>query len=195
VNLTKLYETQKTLDERIIKEKGLEGQDLLPEKILALLTELGELSNEWRGFKFWSIDRNPRLQYFEDYELPLAEVCGLEQSYPLLEEFVDCIHFFISIALELEIDPEDFVVTCDYTQSTTTKTFNRVFSTVSSLDILMDESRVEMFTAEDIQQTLHEAFSCFVGLGEKFLCFTWEQVETAYFAKNAINHTRQDMGY
>jgi len=36
MDLTKLFKAQKELDERIVKEKGLEGQDLLDKKILAL---------------------------------------------------------------------------------------------------------------------------------------------------------------
>lgn len=39
MNLEKLFEMQRVLDERIIKEKGLEGQNLLPQKILALQVE------------------------------------------------------------------------------------------------------------------------------------------------------------
>src|SRR5690554_4670233 len=62
MNLTKLFELQRKLDEHIIKEKGLEGEDLLPKKILALQVELGELANEWRGFKFWSEDQEPNIR-------------------------------------------------------------------------------------------------------------------------------------
>lgn len=57
MNLIKLFEMQKVLDDRIVREKRLEGRDTLPEKILALQVELGECANEWRGFKFWSEDR------------------------------------------------------------------------------------------------------------------------------------------
>lgn len=39
MNLEKLFATQKKLDERIVKEKGLQGQDLLDKKILALQVE------------------------------------------------------------------------------------------------------------------------------------------------------------
>nr|QRZ17780.1 dUTP diphosphatase [Virgibacillus sp. AGTR] len=56
MNLNKLFPIQKELDTRIEREKGLEGQNLLDKKILALQVELGELANEWRGFKFWSKD-------------------------------------------------------------------------------------------------------------------------------------------
>ncbi|MGE6624638.1 dUTP diphosphatase [Bacillus pumilus] len=60
MNLLKMFEMQKELDDRIIREKGLEGQDLLPGLILALQVELAECANEWRGFKFWSNDQQPR---------------------------------------------------------------------------------------------------------------------------------------
>jgi len=36
MNLAKLFETQKLLDNRIVDEHNLHGQDLLPQKILAL---------------------------------------------------------------------------------------------------------------------------------------------------------------
>ena len=36
MNLAKLFETQKLLDDRIVDEHNLYGQDLLPQKILAL---------------------------------------------------------------------------------------------------------------------------------------------------------------
>jgi len=39
MNLTKLFEAQAELDKRIVEEKGLQGQNLLDEKILALQVE------------------------------------------------------------------------------------------------------------------------------------------------------------
>jgi len=39
MNLTELFQIQGKLDERIIKQHGLEGQDLLDKKILALQVE------------------------------------------------------------------------------------------------------------------------------------------------------------
>ena len=47
LDFKKLFEMQGALDAHIINEKELEGQDLLPMKILALQVELGELANEW----------------------------------------------------------------------------------------------------------------------------------------------------
>src|SRR5690625_7095831 len=65
MNLTKLFETQRELDNKIVEEKGLQGQDLLDKKILALQVELGELAQNWRGFKFWSEDQEPNNTGYE----------------------------------------------------------------------------------------------------------------------------------
>src|SRR5690625_2038703 len=98
MNLNKLFEAQRKLDERIVKEKGLENEDLLDKKILALLVELGELANKYRGFKFWSEDQEPNTKvYYGPPELPDV---GTYKN-PLLEEYVDCLHFILSIGNNL----------------------------------------------------------------------------------------------
>src|SRR5579875_595315 len=110
MNLTKLFEIQRALDDRIVKEKGLAGKDLVPMKLLALQVELGELANEWRGFKFWSEDQEPRLSnpncdlcegsgvYEKVTDMPdYPEVLTCVCASPLLEEYVDCLHFILSI--------------------------------------------------------------------------------------------------
>ena len=63
MNLEKLFQMQKELDARILEEHPVqEGEDRLAKKILALLVELGELANEWRGCKYWSNDQEPRTE-------------------------------------------------------------------------------------------------------------------------------------
>src|SRR5690625_5583674 len=109
MDLQKLFKAQRELDNRIVKEKELEGQDLLDKKILALLVELGELANEARFFKFWSENQEPNTECVcelcegrkkisaltdtgsagETYEVDV--VCPLCEGYdndktPLLEE-------------------------------------------------------------------------------------------------------------
>jgi dimeric dUTPase (all-alpha-NTP-PPase superfamily) len=81
MNLKRLFEIQKQLDNHIIENKGLQGQDLLEEKVLALKVELGELANELpEVFKFWSNKKN-------NYE-------------KALKEYVDGLHFILSIGLD-----------------------------------------------------------------------------------------------
>src|SRR5690625_3524767 len=110
MNLQKLFDAQKKLDDHIRKEKGLEGQDLLDKKILALQVELGELAQEWRGFKFWSEDREPRYEtveiYVHGYDGPGQSTrASIEeyQRWPIEEEYVDCLHFLLSIGNDLKI--------------------------------------------------------------------------------------------
>src|SRR5690606_3046979 len=104
MNLAKLFEMQRFLDEHINKEKGLEGQHLLDKKILALHVELGGLAQNWRGFKFWSEDQEPRYEtveiYVHGYDGPGQDTRASIQEYqaqPILEEYVDCLHFILSI--------------------------------------------------------------------------------------------------
>src|SRR5690625_2846559 len=104
MNLEKLFQAQKELDDRIIKEKGLKGRDLLDKKILALQVELGELANEWEMFKFWKENPEPR-NYCMACEIPEVEAHDCHNS--LLEEYVDSLHFILSIGLEMDFDPEE----------------------------------------------------------------------------------------
>lgn len=46
MNINTLFKKQKELDEHIIKEKGLEGQDLLKKKTVALICELYEMKKK-----------------------------------------------------------------------------------------------------------------------------------------------------
>lgn len=211
MNLTKLFETQRALDARIVKEKGLEGQDLVPMKILALQVELGELANEWRGFKFWSKDREPRTQILlfcsvcdgtgdlnhekiqEDaegsggHEYIDCEDCSAtgkgDFMNPLLEEYVDCLHFILSIGNDLGFnDAKPYLV--------------RVMKTLGMISVVFKSTVfLEMPGGRDYKWFHYEnLISNFLSLG-KALGFTWEQIETAYFAKNEINHERQQNGY
>src|SRR5690625_1795201 len=117
MDLQKLFKAQRELDNRIVKEKELEGQDLLDKKILALLVELGELANEWRGFKFWSDNQKPNTSSYkcsecgfvreENIDCPLADEhyeFTMDHFNPLLEEYVDCLHFIMSIGNDLNIN-------------------------------------------------------------------------------------------
>lgn len=181
-NLSKLFETQKLLDNRIVDEHKFHGQDLLPYKILALQVELGELANEWRGFKFWSKDQEPRTELFdEEYDLIHMESVGLEQKNPLLEEYVDGLHFILSIGNDLEVDLNNCEIEA-FKNDTILDQFNTMFYIIGDLKEVKN------------QASLIIIMEYYLGLGE-MLGFTPEQIETAYYAKNAINHTRQDNQY
>ncbi|GIP55924.1 dUTP diphosphatase [Paenibacillus vini] len=199
MNLTKLFEMQRVLDERIVKEKGLEGQDLLPQKILALQVELGECAQNWRGFKYWSKDQKPRTimehlctecdgrgQTEDRFGIYDCEGCGgnpvIKTSNPLLEEYIDCLHFILSIGLVDDLYENLSIDLVSLKTDSITKSFIRIFNQIGQLECDFD--------AYEYQNLIEY----FLGLGE-MLGFTWEQIEEAYMSKNQTNHKRQDTGY
>ncbi|MCD5324756.1 MULTISPECIES: dUTP diphosphatase [Pontibacillus] len=176
MNLDKLMEVQGGLDSHVVLEKGLEEQDLFNQKVLALQVEIAELANETRCFKFWSSKEpsEPEIQ---------------------LEEYVDGIHFFLSLAIDLKMEPSSLMVWDDFTEANLTETLLSVLSEISSLYVLKDVNLPASIFLEDLQEILREAFQVYVGIASKFLGFSWEEVEEAYYKKNNINHQRQLNGY
>ncbi|AWD86550.1 MULTISPECIES: dUTP diphosphatase [Bacillus] len=227
MNLQKMFEMQKALDDRIIKEKGLEGQDLLPNLILALQVELAECANEWRGFKHWSNNQKPRTKvstnvganpenaaFFRcenhycgenlnkddfkhlidpDYEIcpvcNVGDVTAFRDKNPLLEEYVDCLHFILSIGNRLGWNDTDTIDDVVAQHLISEKGFGtaKTFSCLLSIAYGFHFSNVE-------KRTYISLFTTFFELGSK-LGFKWEQIEAAYMDKNAINHQRQQEGY
>lgn len=209
MNLAKLFETQRVLDARIEKEHPrVEGEDRLAKKILALQVELGECANEWRGFKFWSTRQSPNNETFtsckdDEAEYFFCGVCheefsssyaktneyqclkdlnhliGMKNANQLLEEYVDCLHFILSIGLELGTEYFNYNQDHIFKESDITVQFLRVIDYTIGL-------REDDYCSELLQSFIH--------LGE-MLGFTWEQIEQAYYEKNEINHARQEAGY
>lgn len=199
MNLAKLFQTQHELDEHIMNEHPeLKGQDNLDWKVLALQVELGECANEWRGFKKWSKRQEPRLLV----EYDVCSRCeglgfitdddgsqrdcdvsncldGELTKKPLLEEYVDCLHFILSIGLEMSVGKFELGV---IKKDSLIEQFNGLLNAVSVLAISFSVG------------IYGQVFSAFVGLGE-MLGFSWEEIEKAYFDKNAVNHQRQENGY
>ncbi|SHJ80727.1 dUTP diphosphatase [Tepidibacter formicigenes] len=164
MNLNKLYNLQKKLDEKIAKNHNLISENLTSHKILALQVEVGELANETRCFKFWS----------------------LKEPSPkdiILEEFVDCLHFILSIGLDLNFD--DITIdelSINNKNETLTKSFLEFFDSISLFkNVLLKENYIDMF-------------SKFLYLGKQ-LDFSPKEIEKSYLHKNNINHQRQEEGY
>lgn len=203
----------------------LRGQNNLDWKLLALQVELGECANEWRGFKKWSKNQQPQtvilttegatnqnaVEYkcgddecgftFEANDGRLKDLWGdisddcpicenghlyaLRLKNPLLEEYVDCLHFILSIGLELKVN-----LTSVYTSTPfifgndITKTFTHLIGDASLINSGFEE----------IEKEYSIYVNHFMHLGE-LLGFSWEQIEEAYYAKNKVNHERQNAGY
>jgi dimeric dUTPase (all-alpha-NTP-PPase superfamily) len=166
MNLTKLFEMQRELDKHINQEHPQQSsEDRLSKKLLALLVEIGELANELpEVFKYWSNKKNNR-----------------EKA---LKEYVDCLHFILSIGLELEV--ETIKSNHIWNPMDATDTFRTVFSLAAK--------PINVYSQETKDDWFQELATWFIELGET-LEFSWLEVTEAYRAKNVENHQRQESGY
>jgi dimeric dUTPase (all-alpha-NTP-PPase superfamily) len=161
MDLSSLYSLQRRLDERIEAQHGLQEEDLFDKKILALLVEIGELANETRCFKFWSVKPpSPREK--------------------VLEEYVDGLHFILSLGLE-----------CGFL-------YSEIPPQLATLPLV--EQFLVVFRAADefrktkSRQSYNRLFTEYLLLGGQ-LGFSMEEIEQAYKQKNQVNHERQNQNY
>ncbi|WP_175428363.1 dUTP diphosphatase [Bacillus solimangrovi] len=160
--LEKLYSMQRELDKRIKGEHSLQGKLLFDKKILALLVEIGELANETRCFKFWSTK-------------------PASSDDMILEEFVDGVHFILSLGIELGLE-EEIEINESFNDISLVDQFNNIYA------------HVDTFRNEKSDESYQQLMTSYFSLGSS-LGFTFEQIESAYHAKNEVNHERQDRGY
>ena len=161
MNLQQLFTMQKELDDFIEQTQNVQ-QDVFQEKGLALLVELAELANETRCFKFWSTK-------------------GPSAREVILEEYVDSIHFILSLGLLK-----------DYTSIAMWPVVeeNRDLTTT----FLETQSVILAFIHEPTEER-YLAIWQYYGVLAYNLGFTFEDVVGAYLEKNQENYHRQRSGY
>ncbi|MDQ0975596.1 dimeric dUTPase (all-alpha-NTP-PPase superfamily) [Neobacillus niacini] len=163
MQLEKLFRMQRGLDQHIEEKHGLQNEDLFDRKVLALLVELGELANETRCFKFWSIK-------------PSSE------KSVVLEEYVDGIHFILSLGIECGFQNLDYTLDIEPTAASTTEQFLLIYQLVNKFRDTKSESEFKTLLQSYLQ------------LGT-LLGISYEEMEKAYFTKNEVNYQRQQNNY
>jgi len=157
VSLQDLFATQKDLDEHIGKTKNIDMENYKYERVIALQVEFNELLNELPFlFKYWTNKKMDRSK--------------------ALEEYVDGIHFILSIGNDLGVKKYEYKAPNVHDMRTLAVGINNMITRLYRHDVYKD---------------LVDHYLLF---GEK-LGFSWEEIEQAYFAKNETNHKRQDEGY
>ncbi|WP_213423494.1 dUTP diphosphatase [Bhargavaea massiliensis] len=161
MELTRLFMMQKRLDKYIEENNGVE-RDVFREKLLALTVELAELANETRCFKFWSQK-------------------GPSPKPILIEEYVDSIHFLLSLGIlkgmeDLSEWPEG-EETGDLT------------------DLFIKTQRAVLEFGERQDRASYEAVWVLYRAIAEELGFTAEDMVQAYHVKNEENYARQQRGY
>lgn len=159
----KLYDMQAKLDKYIEDNHRIGKQGVFSKRLLALFVELGELANETRCFKFWST-KQP------------------SQKDVILEEYVDVLHFMLSLGLDtgLRYNPARTVKLT--TNKDTTTLFLELYQICTSFG---DNPDLEKY---------NNMLDTYLILG-KALHFPEEEIEGMYFKKNDTNYQRQDEGY
>ncbi len=161
MDILKLVDLQRKLDNKIYLKFNLDENATFVKRKLALIVELGELANEVRCFKFWSVKKRS------------------EESV-ILEEFVDCLHFCLSLGITMQIDFSSL-------QCESSKTTNL---TTSFLNLNTLVTSLELNSISEYETLYCELFNLANNLG-----FSTDSVLEAYLEKNKQNHNRQDNNY
>lgn len=162
MNWEQLFQMQNDLDAYINRNHQLEGKHLFEEKFLALLVELGELANETRCFKFWSNKPSSKREV-------------------VLEEYVDNIHFLLSLGLEKEFAFSKIHIAENAIQDKTLL-FNDVFR------------KALTFYEQQTEENYLNLVQAYLQLA-RLLGFSEAEIFTAYLEKNEVNYERQNSGY
>jgi dimeric dUTPase (all-alpha-NTP-PPase superfamily) len=175
VKLVELFKMQNVLRDHI----GYEGEDKKDKMLLALLVEIGECANEWRGFKYWSKKNKPVTDNWR-----VGNDLNVERYNPLKEEYVDGLHFVLDYGLEIGVDPNRVSVIKYSVNGSVTKQFLNIQESIFRLRNSVPKSKI-------MYEFVLGNYLC---LGE-MLGFSDDDIFNAYVEKNKVNHQRQDNGY
>lgn len=194
--------------------KEIDKDLLLKQTILALQVEVAELANETRCFKHWSTKRpNNKVSIpcklcdgtgDENYHMIMeAAESNMKHKYiecgscggigiigyknPILEEYVDVLHFYLSLGNQnFHIDYEKVKVTSK--KQTELKSINLTDFFIQLNQAIGDYAKTQGEYHYKILGQKIQALGIRLG-------FTEEEIEQAYMKKHKENYRRQEEGY
>ncbi len=158
--LLKIVEMQKILNESIYKKHAIDQENIFDLVKIAFLVELSELANEVRAFKYWSLK------------------AASERSI-ILEEYVDGIHFIISLGI---LSGFDF----------TTYEIKYVEYDLNTFFLKINKNAVDLDKEDD--KAMRELLNVYLSYGKK-LGFDFNEIFDGYVAKNEVNYKRLANNY
>jgi len=161
LDLSELVQAQAELDQRIHSLHDQTRESTRSKRILALMVEIAELANETRSFKYWSVR-------------------GANAKPILLEEFIDTVHFTLSLGLDLH-------------QKCCIIETNHVTSDLSQLFIAWLHACTAFEAQFDLAQ--YQRVLEYIAKMASALEFSEEDILHAYRLKNEKNHQRQNEAY
>ena len=161
IELSNLYQKQSELDARIAENHGVTYASTRSRRILALLVEFGEFANATRCFKYWS--NKPS-----------------ETQDVVLDEYVDGLHFFLSLGIDIK---------------TSKKTYNHTKHADNLTKQILETYRLaSLFYKNQDEKSYIKAFQAFINI-TVLLKVRWSTIEKAYYKKLGENYHRQDTNY
>ncbi|AOG60684.1 dUTP diphosphatase [Spiroplasma helicoides] len=161
-NIKNLIEKQKKLDANIESTHNIpQNEETLSKKIVALFVEFGEFINEQREFKFWSNKK-------------------ASEKDVLLEEYVDGIHFILSIGYTIGFNPDSYKFD---------------LKNKSIIDIYLEcYEKLAIFNKNRSIENYINLLNSFFSVAS-ILNFSEEDILDAYDKKNKINFKRIEEKY
>jgi dimeric dUTPase (all-alpha-NTP-PPase superfamily) len=104
-------------------------------------------------------------------------------------------HFFLSIARQLDLPEDDLYVYQDELEGETAVLFTELLHCVGLINGHLFLLQKPDDYREHQRNYFRAALGLFYDLGEQRFGFTFEQIAEAYIQKNRINHERQASGY
>ena len=161
IDLTNLYQKQAELDARIAENHNVSYETTRERRILALLVEIGEFANATRCFKYWS--NKPS-----------------EAQDIVLDEYVDGLHFFLSLGIDIK---------------TSKKIYNHTKHADNLTKQILETYRLAtLFYKNQDEKSYIKAFQAFINI-TVLLKVRWSTIEKAYYKKLGENYHRQDTNY
>ena len=161
IDLSKLYIKQAELDQRIADNHHVTYASTRERRILALLVEIGEFANATRCFKYWSNKKS-------------------EPQDIVLDEYVDGLHFFLSLGIDINVSKKKY----NYTKKADNLT----------KQVLETYRLASIFYKNQDEKSYIKAFQAFINI-VPLLKVRWTTIEKAYYKKLGENYTRQDNNY
>ena len=161
IELSNLYQKQSELDARIAENHNVTYASTRSTRILALLVEFGEFANATRCFKYWS--NKPS-----------------EAQDIVLDEYVDGLHFFLSLGIDIKASKRKY----NYTKHSDDLT-----------EQILEVYRLSaIFLKKQDEKSYVKAFQAFINI-VPILKVRWTTIEKAYYKKLGENYSRQDHNY
>lgn len=170
-NLLALSEKQRQLDQFIYQNHHLFlTPELTQKKMMAFFVELGEYANEERSFKYWS----------EKLQAPRQRQ---------LDEYIDGLHFLLSLGNDFDYDFNDF----DYLAPKTKSIIEQYFDVIHHFNSLLSLTKAAS-DRQLIKNIYPQLLNSYFGLAN-IASYQQEELLEAYRQKNEINFQRQQQHY